>query len=88
MSLIVFQKIVAMSSTLENQILNMQERLKAESESRDRDKQDGEVGPGTSFQSSSSRSVLTPATRREFHLGIVRQLDPISSSPRSQTSPT
>lgn len=70
--LIVFEKIVAMSSTLENKILNLQERLRAENESRDRDRQSGEVGPGTGLQSSSSGSVSSSASRREFHSVIVR----------------
>lgn len=68
MNLIVFQKTVAMSSTLENKILNLQERLRAENESRDRDRQNSEVGPGTSLQPSSSGSVSSSASRREFDL--------------------
>lgn len=67
MNLIVFQKTVAMSSTLENKILNLQERLRAENESRDRDRQSSEVGSGTSLQSSSSGSVSSSASRRKFN---------------------
>lgn len=56
-----------MSSTLENKILNLQERLRAENESRDRDRQGGEVGPAVGLQSSSPSStgpVSSPALRR------------------------
>lgn len=70
MNLIVIQKIVAMSSTLENKILNLQERLRAENESRDRDRQSNEVGPGTGLQSSSTGTVSSPASRREFNFNI------------------
>lgn len=51
-----------MSSTLENKILNLQERLRAENESRDRDRQGGEVGPTAGLQSSSSSSSTGPAS--------------------------
>lgn len=53
-----------MSSTLENKILNLQQRLKAENESRDKDRQNFEVGPGTGLQSSSTGPASSPALRR------------------------
>ncbi|XP_014476701.1 PREDICTED: dual specificity mitogen-activated protein kinase kinase 7-like [Dinoponera quadriceps] len=76
-----------MSSTLENKILNLQERLRAENESRDRDRQGGEVGPTAGLQSSSSTGpASSPALRRPRQLGDMgtptrarRQLDlPVS----------
>ncbi|EFN82078.1 Dual specificity mitogen-activated protein kinase kinase 7 [Harpegnathos saltator] len=79
-----------MSSTLENKILDLQQRLRAENESRDRDKQGGEVGPTAGLQSSSSSSstgpASSPAVRRPRQLGDMgtptrprRQLDlPVS----------
>ncbi|KAG7196628.1 hypothetical protein KM043_015977 [Ampulex compressa] len=75
-----------MSSTLENKILNLQERLRAENESRDRDRQSSEVGPGLGLQPSPSGSALSPALRRPRQLGEMgtptrprRQLDlPVS----------
>lgn len=54
-----------MSSTLENKILNLQERLRAEKESRDRDRGNNDVQqPGTALQPSSSGPTLTPVLRR------------------------
>lgn len=75
-----------MSSTLENKILNLQERLRAENESRDRDRQSSEVGSGTSLHPSSSGSASSPVVRRPKQLGemgtptrLRRQLDlPVS----------
>ncbi|XP_015608574.1 dual specificity mitogen-activated protein kinase kinase 7 [Cephus cinctus] len=60
-----------MSSTLENKILNLQERLRAENESRDRDRQSNEVGPGMSLQPSSSGPASSSAVRRPRQLGQV-----------------
>ncbi|XP_077273904.1 uncharacterized protein LOC143903809 isoform X1 [Temnothorax americanus] len=68
-----------MSSTLEKKIMNLEERLRAENESRDRDRQVGaEVGgPGIGLHSSSSSSsssatvgpASSPALRRPRQLG-------------------
>lgn len=58
------QSVVAMSSTLENQILSLQERLRAENESRDRDRQSNEIAPGNGLQPSSSGPTSSPALRR------------------------
>ncbi|XP_076159963.1 uncharacterized protein LOC143143022 isoform X4 [Ptiloglossa arizonensis] len=65
-----------MSSTLENKILNLQERLRAENESRDRDRQSGEVGPGTGLQSSSTGTVSTSASRPPIPTLKVSQIPP------------
>ncbi|XP_012243077.1 dual specificity mitogen-activated protein kinase kinase hemipterous [Bombus impatiens] len=65
-----------MSSTLENKILNLQERLRAENESRDRDRQNSEVGPGTSLQPSSSGSVSSSASRPPIPTLKVSQIPP------------
>lgn len=55
----------AMSSTLEKKIMNLEERLRAENESRDRDRHGGEVGgPGMGLHSTSSGPVSSPALRR------------------------
>ena len=53
-----------MSSALENKILNLQERLRAENESRDRDRQPSENGPGTGLQPSPVVPASSPAARR------------------------
>ncbi|XP_011633408.1 dual specificity mitogen-activated protein kinase kinase hemipterous-like isoform X2 [Pogonomyrmex barbatus] len=69
-----------MSSTLEKKIMNLEERLRAENESRDRDRQvGGEVGgPSMGLHSSSSSSsssaaaagpASSPALRRPRQLG-------------------
>ncbi|XP_012287215.1 dual specificity mitogen-activated protein kinase kinase 7 [Orussus abietinus] len=60
-----------MSSTLENTILNLQKRLRAENESRDRDRQSSEVGSETGLQPSSSGPASSPAVRRPKQLGDV-----------------
>ncbi|KAL0121097.1 hypothetical protein PUN28_008667 [Cardiocondyla obscurior] len=83
-----------MSSTLEKKIMNLEERLRAENESRDRDRQAaaGEIGAPSLHSSSSSSSATTagpassPALRRPRQLGDMgtptrprRQLDlPVS----------
>ncbi|XP_012228603.1 dual specificity mitogen-activated protein kinase kinase hemipterous-like isoform X2 [Linepithema humile] len=77
-----------MSSTLEKKIMNLEERLRAENESRDRDRQGGEiVGSGMGLHTSSSSGPMSsPALRRPRQLGDMgtptrprRQLDlPVS----------
>lgn len=63
-----------MSSTLENKILNLQERLRAETESRDRDRRVNDMPPGSGVQGSSSAPMSSPAARRPrqriYHLYI------------------
>ncbi|KAG8034477.1 hypothetical protein G9C98_007553 [Cotesia typhae] len=58
-----------MSSTLENKILNLQERLRAETESRDRDRRVNDMPPGSGVQGSSSAPMSSPAARRPRQLG-------------------
>ncbi|XP_066586702.1 dual specificity mitogen-activated protein kinase kinase 7-like isoform X2 [Prorops nasuta] len=58
-----------MSSTLENKILNLQERLRAENESRERDRHNNEVGSVSIIQSSSSAPTSSPALPRPRQLG-------------------
>ncbi|XP_051166894.1 dual specificity mitogen-activated protein kinase kinase 7-like [Leptopilina boulardi] len=58
-----------MSSTLENKILNLQERLRAENESRDGDRQSNENTSCTGMQKSSVVSITSPAPRRPRQLG-------------------
>lgn len=54
-----------MSSTLENKILNLQERLRAETESRDRDRRvNSDVPPGSGIQPSSSAPTSSSVVRR------------------------
>lgn len=53
-----------MSSTLENKILNLQERLRAENESRDRDRQSNDVPETGLVQSSSSKPTSSPIAGR------------------------
>lgn len=54
-----------MSSTLEKKIMNLEERLRAENESRDRDRHGGEVGgPGMGLHSTPSGPMSSPALRR------------------------
>ncbi|XP_057326018.1 dual specificity mitogen-activated protein kinase kinase hemipterous-like [Microplitis mediator] len=59
-----------MSSTLENKILNLQERLRAETESRDRDRRvSSDVPPGSGIQPSSSAPTSSSVVRRPRQLG-------------------
>ncbi|EZA48885.1 Dual specificity mitogen-activated protein kinase kinase [Ooceraea biroi] len=59
-----------MSSTLEKKIMNLEERLRAENESRDRDRHGGEVGgPGMGLHSTPSGPMSSPALRRPRQLG-------------------
>lgn len=53
----------SMSSTLENKILNLQERLRVENESRQGDRQSNENTSCTGMQKSSV-SITSPAPRR------------------------
>lgn len=57
-----------MSSTLENKILNLQERLRVENESRQGDRQSNENTSCTGMQKSSV-SITSPAPRRPRQLG-------------------
>ncbi|XP_063983736.1 dual specificity mitogen-activated protein kinase kinase 7-like [Diachasmimorpha longicaudata] len=76
-----------MSSALENKILNLQERLRAEKESMERDRQINDVSSGNINQVQSSTSTMSsPIVRRPQRLGDMgtptrprRQLDlPVS----------
>lgn len=53
-----------MSSTLENKIMDMQERLMAEQGSSDGDRELNNIIPGTTIQSSSSLPMSSPIVRR------------------------
>lgn len=57
---------IIMSSTLENKILNLQERLRAEKESMERDRQISDVPGGamSQIQSSSAPPMSSPIARR------------------------
>ncbi|XP_070165430.1 dual specificity mitogen-activated protein kinase kinase hemipterous isoform X1 [Polyergus mexicanus] len=76
-----------MSSILEKKIMSLEERLRAENESRDRDRQGGEIGgPNAGLLHPSTGPVSSPALRRPRQLGDMgtptrprRQLDlPVS----------
>lgn len=53
-----------MSGTLENKILSLQVRLKAEKELRERNRLLNDVQPGMALQPSSSNPTSTPVLRR------------------------
>ncbi|KAK0089008.1 hypothetical protein PV325_009759 [Microctonus aethiopoides] len=78
-----------MSGTLENKILSLQVRLKAEKELQERNRLLNDVQPGMALQPSSSNPTSTPVLRRPRQLGDMgtptrprRQLDlPIQTAP-------